>query len=93
MNASTFLRKNFRLTVLASVFAFGAFGASNSFAAEVTAQSTGTVIQPIAISNTSDLAFGKFAPGTTVGTVTINTTGTRSATGGVNLSSIGWRSQ
>jgi hypothetical protein len=44
----------------------------------------GRAATPIAISNTQDLAFGKFAVGSG-GTVTISATGVRSAGGGVIL--------
>jgi hypothetical protein len=86
MSSSAFIRKNFRRTALASVVALGAFGASNSFAAEATTTATGTVIVPIAIEKSADLVFGKFAPGTG-GTVTVATDGVRTASG-VILSSV-----
>lgn len=88
MSSSAFIRKNFRRTVLASVVALGAFGASNSFAAEATTSASSTVIVPIAITKSADLAFGKFAPGTELGTVTVSTSGARTASGGVILSSV-----
>lgn len=47
------------------------------------------MIIPIAITNPVDLVFGKFAPSATVGTVIISTSGARTATGGVVLSSVG----
>jgi hypothetical protein len=86
MNTSAF-SKNFRRIVLASVVAFGAFGASNSFAADATATATSTVIVPIAITKSADLVFGQFAPGAG-GTVTVATNGNRTASGPV-LSSVG----
>ncbi|MCH4564546.1 DUF4402 domain-containing protein [Halomonas sp. EGI 63088] len=88
MSSSAFIRKNFRRTALASVVALGAFGASNSFAAEATTSATSTVIVPIAIEKSADLVFGKFAPGAAVGTVTVSTSGARTASGGVILSSV-----
>ncbi|CAM3341343.1 DUF4402 domain-containing protein [Halomonas lysinitropha] len=87
MNSSAFIRKNFRLTVLASVVALGAFGASSSFAASATTNVSSTVIEPIAITKSADLVFGKFAPGAG-GSVTVDTAGTRSATGAI-LSTVG----
>ena len=86
MNSSTFIRKNFRRTALASIVALGAFGTSNSFAAEATTSATGTVIVPIEIANEFDLSFGKFAPGAG-GSVTIDTAGSRTGDG-VILSSV-----
>ncbi|PXX98336.1 DUF4402 domain-containing protein [Halomonas sp. LBP4] len=80
MSSSAFIRKNFRRTALASVVALGAFGASNSFAADATATATGTVIEPIAITNAGNLNFGQFARGDG-GSVTVATDGTRSTTG------------
>lgn len=88
MNASTFIRKNFRRTVLASVVALGAFGVANSFAATTDTTATGTVIAPIAITNTADLNFGSFVAGPAVGTVTVDTNGARTATGDAFLPAI-----
>ncbi len=88
MSSSAFIRKNFRRTALASVVALGAFGASNSFAADATATATGTVIEPIAITKVVDLNFGQFAPGSAGGTVTVATNGDRTASGPI-LSSTG----
>lgn len=59
----------------------------NSFAANAAAVASGTVIEPIAIAKTSDLAFGKFAPGIG-GSVTVSTSGARTGAG-VILSTIG----
>ncbi|WP_170840112.1 DUF4402 domain-containing protein [Halomonas daqiaonensis] len=89
MNTSSFIRKNFRLTVLASVVALGAFGASNSFAATTDTTATGTVIAPIAITNPVNLDFGRFVPGTAVGTVKVDTDGSRTATGDAILPTVG----
>ena len=80
MNAAIFSRNNFRHAVLASVVALGVFGASNGFAAEATTTSTATVIEPIAITKSADLVFGSFAPGVG-GTVTVSTSGARTASG------------
>ena len=60
--------------------------ASNSQAAQATANGTAEVMTPIAISKTADLRFGKFSA-LTGGTVVIAPAGTRSATGAVVLSS------
>jgi hypothetical protein len=80
MNAAIFSRNNFHRAVLASVVALGAFGASNGFAAAASTDATATVITPIAITNTADLAFGSFARGAG-GSVTVSTSGARTATG------------
>lgn len=64
-------------------------GASNSFADKAaTSNSSATVIVPIEISKSVDLIFGKFAPGTG-GTVTVDTNGGRTASGGTVLSKSG----
>ncbi|MCE9661951.1 DUF4402 domain-containing protein [Halomonas sp. M5N1S17] len=89
MNSSTVIRKSFRRTVLASVVALGAFGASNSFAAESTTTATGTVIAPIAITNPVNLNFGRFVAGVAVGTVKVDTNGSRTATGDAFLPTVG----
>jgi len=89
MNSSIFFNKAFRCAALASAVALGVFGASNSFAAEATTTSSATVIAPITITKSADLIFGKFAPGTGAGTVTVSTSGARTATGGAILSTIG----
>jgi hypothetical protein len=81
MNSSIFFNKTFRFAALASAVALGAFGASNSFAAKAAASnSSATVIVPIQISKTTDLVFGKFAPGAG-GKVTVATDGARTTTG------------
>ena len=80
MNTSILFNKSFRFAALASVVAFGAFGASNSFAAKaVASNSSATVIVPIAITKSADLIFGKFAPGAG-GEVTVATDGARTTT-------------
>ncbi|WP_290793532.1 DUF4402 domain-containing protein [Halomonas sp.] len=89
MNSSTFIRKNFRLTVLASVVALGALTAANSFAASVGTKATGTVIAPIGITNGEGLNFGSFVAGVAVGTVTVDTAGNRTATGDAILAVVG----
>lgn len=71
----------FAAIALASLFV-----ASDSQAAQATANATATVMTPISISKTADLRFGKFSA-LTGGTVVISTAGARSATGAVVLSS------
>lgn len=70
---------------LTLVVASSMFLVSDGTAAETTANATAEVMTPIAIANTSDLAFGKFSA-LTGGTVVIATDGTRTATSAVVLS-------
>ncbi|WP_172146800.1 DUF4402 domain-containing protein [Pseudomonas tumuqii] len=87
MNAATFSRTNFRRAALASVVALGVFGSSSGFAAGASTTSTATVITPIAITKSVDLAFGSFARGAG-GSVTVSTSGARTASGTI-LSTVG----
>ena len=66
-----------------SALALAAAAAGSASAAIATATSTSTVVTPIAISKNADLAFGSFAPGATLGTVTVSPNGTRAVSGGV----------
>lgn len=73
---------------LVSAFAIGGVAVGvNGHAASATGNATATVIAPIAIANTADLAFGKFAA-STGGTVVMSPAGTRTATGAVVLSTV-----
>lgn len=72
------LRTALKLTAAAAALAF----APLSMAANTSASSTGTVVQPIAISKSADLVFGKFAA-VTGGSITVSTSGARSVTGAV----------
>jgi len=72
------------LTLAALALAMSA-AAGSAIAAVATATSTSTVITPINITKVADLAFGSFAAGSSIGTVTVSTNGTRSKTGGVTL--------
>lgn len=72
--------------VSAALLMAGFFHATAVQAASTTANASATVITPIAIAKTADLAFGSFSAAT-AGTVAIATDGTRTATGGVLLSS------
>lgn len=72
------------LTLAALALAISA-AAGSAIAANATATSTSTVIAPIQITKVADLGFGSFAAGSTTGTVTVSTNGTRSKTGGVTL--------
>lgn len=87
MSSSMFLNKTFHFAALASAVAFWAFGVSSSFAAGASSNPSATVIVPIAIINSADLVFGKFAPGDG-GDVTVATDGARTANGPI-LSSVG----
>ena len=62
---------------LAAVSAVGLAGAA--YAATATADSSATVVAPITVAKTADLAFGAFAPTGVNGTVTITDAGARSA--------------
>ncbi len=50
-----------------------------------TSSAGATIISPISISNTVGLQFGQIASSASAGTVTVDTTGSRSGTGGVTL--------
>lgn len=86
MKSSIFSKKDFRKVALASAVVLGTFAASQSFAAAVNdvADSSATVVTPIAITKTQDMAFGEFSAGTG-GTVVLTTAGAASETGDVVL--------
>lgn len=90
MKLSVFSSKGFRLVAVASVAAFGVFGASNGFAApaSTTATTTAEVVTPIAIVKAQDLSFGEFAAGTG-GTIVLTTAGAATPTGDVVLTVVG----
>ena len=54
--------------------------------ATATASITATVVTPLAITKTTDMNFGNVSVSTSLGTVVLTPAGTRSATGGVGLS-------
>ncbi|MBD3896942.1 DUF4402 domain-containing protein [Halomonas sp. ML-15] len=89
MATSTFMYKHARSAALVSAVALGSFGASSSFAAESSTTAEASVISPIAITTDVDLNFGRFAAGVAVGTVTVSTSGARTSSGDVILSTIG----
>jgi hypothetical protein len=65
------------------------FAVSASGQATANANATATIITPIGITNTADLAFGNIAAsGTTAGTVTIAPDNTRTAAGGATLPAV-----
>jgi hypothetical protein len=74
--------KQSRITLVAALAVAGLALPGISMAANATASSSSTVVVPIQISKSADLAFGKFAAGTG-GTVTVSTSGARTVTGGV----------
>jgi hypothetical protein len=74
--------KQSRITLVAALAAVGLALPGASMAASATASSSSTVITPITITKSADLAFGKFAAGTG-GTVTVSTSGARTVSGGV----------
>lgn len=74
--------KHSRITLVAALAAVGLALPGASMAASATASSSSTVISPITITKSADLAFGKFAAGTG-GTVTVSTSGARTVSGGV----------
>jgi spore coat protein U-like protein len=69
--------------VSAFALAAAAIGGNAAAANTDTATATTTVVTPINILKVSNLAFGNIAPGATIGTVKVDTNGTRSVTGGV----------
>lgn len=70
-----------RRTTLATAILLGGAFAPSSFAAEATANTSGTVVTPITITKGTDLNFGEFAADpTTAGTVTVSTGGAATAT-------------
>lgn len=90
MKSGNFAKFNHRAlrTAVASAVVLGGVGFGlNAYAATATGNATATVIAPITITNTADLAFGKFAA-STGGTVVMAPAGTRTATGAVVLSTV-----
>lgn len=76
------MSKQSRITLVAALAAVGLTLPGASMAASATASSSSTVVTPITITKSADLAFGKFAAGAG-GTVTVSTSGARTVTGGV----------
>jgi len=66
----------------------GGWATGSVFAASNSAEASAVVIQPIVVTKDRDLSFGNFAPGNTVGSVTVRANNNRVSTGGVVLSSI-----
>lgn len=74
-------------SILVAAMAAGFVVSTGGHAATATGTATATVITPITITNTADLAFGQFAAGTG-GTVVMSPASARTATGGVVLSTV-----
>lgn len=83
---SRFSQKSIKLALMSALALAGATVAGNSVAAAATASATSQVVAPIAITKGADLAFGKFAAGTG-GSVTVSTSGARTASGAVLMTS------
>jgi hypothetical protein len=78
------LIKFFAIMTVAMLFAVNANGQATA-----SANATATIIAPISITNTADLAFGNVAVSAiTAGTVVLTPAGGRSATGGVTLPAV-----
>jgi hypothetical protein len=73
-------RTTFKLALIAATTAAGIGAVSLANAASASASASATVVTPIAIVASANLAFGSFAPGTG-GTVTVDTGGARAASG------------
>jgi len=73
---------------VAAVFALGSMGlVSNAYAAEANAPATTAVVAVITITKITDLQFGQFitAPAAAVGSITVSTSGARTATAAIPL--------
>lgn len=81
-----FSTKYQQLTLKLACAAAMALAGAGAHAAQATASASGTVVTPISITVATQLAFGSFAPGTG-GTVTVSTSGARTATGALLMSS------
>lgn len=74
--------KNLRRITLSAAILI-AFSAASLAQVSATANASATIIAPIAIANTADLAFGNLIVGATGGTAVISPAGARSVTGDV----------
>jgi spore coat protein U-like protein len=74
-------QRPFKLALIASILLIGAVISAPGFGANTTATSTAQVLIPISITKAADLAFGKFAAGTSLGSIAVDTAGARSASG------------
>jgi hypothetical protein len=79
------IAKFFTLAIIMVAFSLTAFGQG----ATVSANATATIIAPIAITNSTDLAFGNVAVSATLaGTVVLSPLGVRTPTAGVTLPAV-----
>ncbi|MET0857028.1 MAG: DUF4402 domain-containing protein [Telluria sp.] len=76
-----------QLALLSAFALFAAAAGGNAVAANATATATTTVVSPIAITKAVDLAFGNIFASGTAGTVSVDTDGSRTVSGGVTLGS------
>lgn len=70
--------------VFALVVALGGSAYSQN-SATATANATATIVTPIAMTKTADMAFAEVAAGSTAGTIVLATDGSRTATGGTKV--------
>ena len=70
------------ITAMVALLGGSAF-AQNS--ATASANATATIVTPIAMSKTADMAFAEVAAGSTAGTIILSTAGSRTATGGAKV--------
>jgi spore coat protein U-like protein len=90
MKTNTALQqRTLKLALIAATALATAAWSGAASAAVANGSATATVVSPITITKTADLSFGRFIPSAALGTVAVNTDGTRSFTGGVVLSTGG----
>jgi spore coat protein U-like protein len=77
---SKLLARPFNLALIAALSLAAAGTTLEANAANATASATASVITPIAVTSVGTLAFGKFVPGASAGSVTVSTSGARTAT-------------
>jgi hypothetical protein len=71
-----------KLAFMATAAALGIGLSAQGHAAQATANASGTVVAPLAVSAVNDLVFGSFAPGVG-GSVTVSTSGVRTNVGAI----------
>lgn len=84
------MKTNFDRKILRAALAVAFAGAAviAQAATSGSTSATASVITPLTIGKVADLNFGRFAPGGAAGTVTVSTSGSRTASGAI-LSTIG----
>ena len=80
------MTKQFRTSLKLAIAVAAVAITPSALAADATANTSATIMQPITITKVEDLAFGKFGVGAG-GSVTISTSGVRSSTGVVEMAS------